>query len=82
MGLFVGLTGLTGTLAHAEGLRLGWLPFARATVLALGAAWSLWLAHRQLRPRVAGAAQVLALSAFAIAVAGVLVAWVPFVFRG
>ena len=60
VGLFVGLSGLTATLAHAEGMRLGWLPFARATVLALGAAWT----------------------AFAIAVAGVLAAWVPFVFRG
>ena len=82
VGLFVGLSGLTATLAHAEGMRLGWLPFARATVLALGAAWTLWLAHRQLRLRARGAAYWLALSALALAVVGVLGAWVPFVFRG
>ena len=80
-GLFVGLTGLTTTLAHAEGMRLSWLPAARATLFALGAAWTLRLAWRQLRGRVTGAPQALALSAFAIAVAGILAAWIPFVFR-
>jgi polyferredoxin len=80
-GLFVGLTGLTSTLAHAEGMRLHWAPAARASLLVLGAAWTLRLACRQLRPPVTGAAYALALSAFAIAVAGILAAWVPFVFR-
>ena len=80
-GLFVGLTGLTAALAHAEGFRLQWLPAARAALLALGAAWALRLAWRQLRPRVAGTAYALALSAFALALAGILAAWVPFVFR-
>jgi polyferredoxin len=81
VGLFVGLTGLTATLAHAEGLRLHWLPAARATLLALGAAWTLRLAYRQLRARGIGAPSLLAFSAFALAVAGILAAWVPFVFR-
>lgn len=80
-GLFVGLTSLTATLAHAEGLRLAWLPGARATLLLLGGAWSFWLAHRQLDGYGAGAARAQALCAFGIAVAGVLVAWVPFAFR-
>ena len=81
-GLFVGLTSLTTTLAHAEGLRLAWVPtLARATLLAGGGAWSLWLAHRQIRVRVSGVAQGLATAAFAAAVAGALAAWIPFVFR-
>jgi hypothetical protein len=81
IGLFVGLTALTTTLAHAQGLRLHWLPAARAALLALGAAWTLRLAHRQVRPRVSGAAYTLALGASAIAVAGILAAWIPFVVR-
>jgi polyferredoxin len=81
VGLFVGLTGLTTALARAEGMRLAWLPSARALLLALGAAWTLRLAHRMLRTRIAGGAHALALGAFAIAVAGILCAWVPFVFR-
>lgn len=80
-GLFVGLTSLTATLAHAEGLRLAWLPFARAALLALGGAWALSLAYRQLSTRANGIIRWRAMSAFAIAVAGVLAAWVPFVFR-
>lgn len=80
-GLFVGLTGLTTTFAHTEGMRLAWLPVARAALLLSGGAWALWLAHRQLHRRVTGGAHGLALSAVAIAVAGVLAAWIPFVFR-
>ena len=81
VGLFVGLTSLTATLAHGEGLRLGWLPIARAVLLMLGGAWSLWLAHQQASMRVGGARRLLALSAVVMAIAGVLAAWVPFVFR-
>jgi len=81
VGLFVGLTGLTTALAHAEGMRLHWLPAARAALLILGAAWTLRLAYRQLRAWITGGAHVLALGAFAIAVAGILAAWTPFVFR-
>lgn len=81
-GLFVGLTSLTATLAHGEGLRLAWLPLARAALLALSAGWSLWLVYRQLGGRVRGAARVFSLVAMSLAVAGVLAAWIPFVFRG
>jgi hypothetical protein len=81
VGLFVGLTSLTATLAHGEGWRVTWLPMARALLLALGGAWSLWLGHRQLSRRVKGFRRVQSLCGFAIAVAGVLAAWVPFVFH-
>ena len=80
-GLFVGLTGLTATLAHAEGLRLAWLPAGRATLLALGAVWSLWLADRQLRLRAGASLHLRSLTPFAAGVAGVVAAWVPFVYR-
>jgi len=80
-GLFVGLTSLTATLAHGEGLRLAWLPVARAILLLLGGGWSLWLAHRQLERRATGGRRAQALFAFGVAVAGVLAAWTPFVFR-
>jgi hypothetical protein len=81
-GLFVGLTSLTAALAHAEGLRLAWLPVARAALLLLGGVWSVWLAHRQLGARVDVARRALSLGAMTIVVGGVLAAWVPFVFRG
>jgi hypothetical protein len=81
VGLFVGLTSLTTSLVHAEGMRLHGLSAVRAALLALGAAWTLRLAWRQLRQWVAGAAFAVALSAFALAVAGILGAWTPFVFR-
>ena len=81
VGLFVGLTGLTTALAHAEGLRLAWLPAARASLFVLGAAWTLRIAQRQLRPRVTGGSYGFAIAAIAVAVAGVLAAWIPFVFR-
>ena len=80
-GLFVGLTSLTATLAHAEGLRLAWLPFVRATLLAMGGGWALSLAYRQLSTRANGVIRWHAMSAFAIAVAGILAAWTPLVFR-
>jgi hypothetical protein len=82
VGLFVGLTGLTATLAHGEGIRMLWLPTARATLLCAGAVWSIWLAHRQLDGRAGAASRVWATGAFAVAAAGVIAAWAPFVFRG
>jgi polyferredoxin len=81
-GLFVGLSGLPATLAHGEGLRLAWLPLARAALLAGGACWSLWLAYRQLSGRPGAARRTLSFVAMTVAVGGVLAAWVPFVFRG
>jgi polyferredoxin len=82
VGVFVGLSGLTATLAHNEGLRLFWLSTARAILLSGGALWSLWLAHRQLRARVQGSTQWWSLAAFGVAVGGALAGWAPFVFRG
>ncbi len=80
-GLFVGLSSLTAALAHAEGLRLHWLPIARTALLLAGGALSIWLARQQLGPSVAGFRRGIALCAFGIAVAGVIAAWAPFVYR-
>ena len=81
-GLFVGLSALPATLAHGEGLRLAWLPMARAMLLALGAGWSVYLAYRWLDARAIVARRVRVLAPMAVAACGVLAAWWPFVFRG
>jgi len=81
-GLFVGLSALPATLAHGEGLRLPWLPIARAAMLALGAGWSVYLAWRWLDARAIVVRRVRVLAPMVIAASGVLVAWWPFVFRG
>jgi hypothetical protein len=81
IGLFVGLSALTVGLAKGEGLQLHALPALRCALLGAGAAWSLWLAYAQLRSRVKGLQLAFALAAFSLAVAAVLAAWYPFVFR-
>jgi polyferredoxin len=80
-GLFVGLSALTVRLASGEGLQVHALPTLRCALLGAGAAWSLWLAYRQLRTRATGSRLAFALLAFSLGVASVLVAWYPFVFR-
>jgi len=81
IGLFIGLSGLTVTLARAEGVHFGPLGILRAALLCLGGAWSLWLAYGQLRRSVAGIRLAATLLAVGLAVAGILAAWIPFVFR-
>jgi hypothetical protein len=81
IGLFVGLSALTVRLARGEGLQVHALPTLRCALLGAGAAWSLWLAYRQLRTRATGSRLAFALLAFSLGVASVLVAWYPFVFR-
>jgi polyferredoxin len=81
IGLFVGLSALTVGLAKGEGLHVHALPMLRCALLGLGAAWSLRLGYAQLRSRTTGSRAVFAFAAFALGVAGVLVAWYPFIFR-
>ena len=80
-GLFVGLTEpdrhARARRRHASRRAAA----ARTVLLVAAAAWSVWLAHRQIRVRVVGGRRAVALAAFGSAVAGVLAAWVPFVFR-
>lgn len=43
-GVFLGLSATTATMLKADGLRLDFLPFLRASSLAGAAIWSVWLA--------------------------------------
>ncbi|MBS0321271.1 MAG: 4Fe-4S binding protein [Proteobacteria bacterium] len=81
LGVFLGLSSLTVTLAKAEGLFTGFVPAARAAVLALGALWSLRLAWLQLADVRGPGARVTGLAAFAVAVAIVVGAWSLLFFR-
>jgi polyferredoxin len=80
-GVFLGLSSLTVTLARAEGLSLVLVPWLRAIVLAVGAAWSLQLAWRQLAGVDGLAARLRALAAFSCGVAVVVAAWALLFFR-
>lgn len=51
--VFLGLSALTVTLIRAEGLPVHWVGWARAALLALGVAWSAWLAWGIARERTA-----------------------------
>ncbi len=75
LGVFLGLSSLTITLAKAEGLPLGAVPALRALVLAAGAAWSLKLAWLQLADAPDPGARWRAMAAFASAVGVVVAAW-------
>jgi polyferredoxin len=75
LGVFLGLSSLTVSLARAEGIGLGAVPTLRALVLGAGAVWSLTLAWRQLADVARPAARVGALGAFACAVATIVGAW-------
>jgi len=81
IGLFVGLSALTVGLAKGEGMQVHALPMLRCALLGLAAAWSLRMSYAQLRSRATGPRLAFALGAFALGVAGVLVAWYPFVFH-
>ena len=48
LGVFLGLSSLTVTLAKAEGAWLGWVPWVRAVLLVVGASWSAYLFWRLL----------------------------------
>lgn len=80
IGLFLGLSMMSINHLRGEGVLLGWLPVARAALLALGAIWSGWLGARLIvaaRPGVGRGA--LALAAWMVPVATVVTAWI-FVF--
>src|SRR4029450_2481586 len=48
LGVFLGLSSLTVTLAKAEGIGLAWVPWVRGMLLAAGAGWSAYLFWRML----------------------------------
>jgi hypothetical protein len=81
LGVFLGLSSLTVSLAKAEALPIGTVPKVRAAVLAIGAAWSLWLAWRQLGDVAGARARMGALASFACGVALIVGAWATLFFR-
>lgn len=76
LGVFLGLSGLTVTLMHHEGLRTGWVPLFRALVVALGAVWSVRLAWRQTAELRSMPRRIASMSAFCTSVAAVVASWV------
>jgi polyferredoxin len=69
--VFVGLSALTVTLLKAEGLAMHWVGWVRGLLLALGVAWSAWLAwniarERRVLPRAAAVTGVVAASALVV----------------
>ncbi len=75
LGVFLGLSSLTVTLARAEGIATGMVPALRAIVLAIGVGWSLRLAWLQLADLPRASSRRTSLAAFACAVACVAGAW-------
>lgn len=76
-GLFLGLSMMTVTHLRAEGLPLGWLPVARAALLAAAALWTASLGLQRIRRARPGALRaLLAASAWLAATGAVAGAWV------
>jgi hypothetical protein len=75
LGVFLGLSSLTVTLAKAEGLPLAWVPWVRAALLAVGAAWSAHLFWRMLDAVQPLRRRLLTWLACAGAIVAVVAAW-------
>lgn len=75
LGVFLGLSSLTVTLAKAEGISTVAIPALRALVLTFGTLWSLRLAWQQMADVESMRARVAALAAFACATAVVAGGW-------
>ena len=77
IGLFLGLSMMTATHLRAEGVTLTWLPATRGALLAIGIAWSSWLAWRMLASIRPGATRgTLAIAAWLVPVAAVAASWI------
>jgi polyferredoxin len=75
LGVFLGLSGLTVTLMHHEGLRTTWAPVFRAAVVAIGALWSVRLAWRQTAGLESATRRLASVGAFSAGVAAVVASW-------
>lgn len=77
VGLFLGLSMMTANHLRAEGVVLGWLPYARGVLLSAGTAWSAWLGLQLIAGAKPGVARGLAaLAAWTVPVGAVCGAWV------
>lgn len=75
LGVFLGLSAITVTLLHHDGLRLLWVNDARAILLLLGSAASLALAWKIIGTYVAGVRRLVAMMGPVLAVSVVLWSW-------
>jgi len=75
LGVFLGLSSLTVSLARAEGAWLGWVPWMRAAMLALAAGWSAYLFWRMLAGVHSAPRRWAAWAAGCVAIAVVVAAW-------
>ena len=75
VGVFLGLSAMTVSHLSAEGLLLPWLPQIRAALLGIAALWSMGLAIGMMRHTPSIPRRLMAVSAMAIAVAGIITPW-------
>ncbi|GAA3567908.1 4Fe-4S binding protein [Marinobacter xestospongiae] len=75
LGVFLGLTGITVTLLGNDGIRLGWVNEARATLLALGALASAVLAWKIAGGYATGGRRMVAMVGPLLAILSILAAW-------
>lgn len=75
LGVFLGLSNLTVSLARAEGMWLAWVAWMRATLLAAGASWSAYLFWRMLATAGATPRRLAAWLACCAAIGVVVAAW-------
>jgi len=75
LGVFLGLSSLTVSLARAEGMWLGWVPWMRAALLAAGASWSAYLFWRMLATVGVTPRRIAAWLACCAAIGVIVAAW-------
>ena len=75
LGVFLGLSSLTVSLAKAEGLSLAWVPWVRGALLSVGAGWSAYLFWRMLENVPSMARRCAAFLACIGAIAITVAAW-------
>jgi len=75
LGVFLGLSGVTVTLMHHEGIGTRWVAVFRALVVGVGAVWSVRLAWRQTTELGALRARVASVGAFTVGVTAVVASW-------
>ena len=77
LGLFLGLSMMSANHLRAEGVPLGWLPAARAVILAAGILWSAWLAARLIFGRAPNRTRALmALPLMALPLSAIAGTWI------
>ena len=80
IGIFLGLSSFTVSHLQGEGVEMQWVPYARAALLVLGGAFSLWLGARLILARPS-LRSLMALMVFALPVALMCAIWTEHYFK-